>query len=208
MGADPPSGDDRRAQRQRAAQGGGGGDLGKLAHFAGDVAAEQLTAFAEQLRHHGRQSRAPPMPAAQALVLTCGDVPSCPVGSARVESSQVRLGLGCRTPGPVVMHVLHMPGCALPDAGCGEGHLSRKLAEPFDLVLCNHPVNDLQDPGQAPKEFAGVQRGRVPSVPGPSVRPAPGPRSPARAGPAWVTDRVLRCWIHPASQRHRLGGGA
>ena len=93
------------------------------------------------------------------------------------------------------------------DAGCGEGYLSRKLAEEgaivtgidssaelikaarahqqasalptsfdigtvdslpyetdsFDLVLCNHLMNDLQDPAQALKEFARVlrDRGRV-----------------------------------------------
>ena len=93
------------------------------------------------------------------------------------------------------------------DAGCGEGYLSRKLAEEgaavtgidssaelikaarahelagmlpasfdvgtvdslpydagsFDLVLCNHLVNDLQDPDQALKELARVLRdhGRV-----------------------------------------------
>jgi ubiquinone/menaquinone biosynthesis C-methylase UbiE len=93
------------------------------------------------------------------------------------------------------------------DAGCGEGYLSRKLAEQgaivtgidssaelikaaqtheqasklpasfdvgtvdclpyeadsFDLVLCNHLMNDLQDPAQALKEFARVlrDRGRV-----------------------------------------------
>ena len=36
-------------------------------------------------------------------------------------------------------------------------------AESFDLVLCNHLVNDLQDPDQALKEFARVlrDRGRV-----------------------------------------------
>ena len=93
------------------------------------------------------------------------------------------------------------------DAGCGEGYMSRKLAEQgaivtgidssaelikaaqtheqasklpasfdvgtvdclpyeadsFDLVLCNHLMNDLQDPAQALKEFARVlrDRGRV-----------------------------------------------
>jgi ubiquinone/menaquinone biosynthesis C-methylase UbiE len=98
-------------------------------------------------------------------------------------------------------------GLSVLDAGCGEGYLSRKLAEEgaivtgidssaalikaarahdqastlatafdvgtvdslpydagsFDLVLCNHLMNDLQDPAQALKEFARVlcDRGRV-----------------------------------------------
>jgi len=98
-------------------------------------------------------------------------------------------------------------GLTVLDAGCGEGYLSRTLAEEgatvtgidssaelikaarahelagmlpasfdvgtvdslpydaesFDLVLCNHLVNDLQDPDQALKEFARVlrDRGRV-----------------------------------------------
>lgn len=98
-------------------------------------------------------------------------------------------------------------GLAVLDAGCGEGYLSRKLAQEgaivtgidssaelikaartheltdklptsfdvgtvdslpydagsFDLVLCNHLMNDLQDPAQALKEFARVlrDRGRV-----------------------------------------------
>lgn len=98
-------------------------------------------------------------------------------------------------------------GLTVLDAGCGEGYLSRELAQEgavvtgldssaelikaarshglasklsasfdvgtvdslpydadsFDLVLCNHLMNDLQDPAQALKEFARVlrDRGRV-----------------------------------------------
>jgi ubiquinone/menaquinone biosynthesis C-methylase UbiE len=98
-------------------------------------------------------------------------------------------------------------GLAVLDAGCGEGYLSRKIAEDgavvtgvdasgelikaarahelasklpvsfdvgtvdslpyqdrsFDLVLCNHLMNDLEDPTQTLKEFARVlrPRGRV-----------------------------------------------
>jgi ubiquinone/menaquinone biosynthesis C-methylase UbiE len=95
-------------------------------------------------------------------------------------------------------------GLTVLDAGCGEGYLSRKLAQEgaivtgidssaelikaarthqlasglptsfdvgtvdslpyeadsFDLVLCNHLMNDLQDPAQALKEFSRVLHGR------------------------------------------------
>ena len=98
-------------------------------------------------------------------------------------------------------------GLAVLDAGCGEGYMSRTLAENgakvtgidfsaelikaarahelsaelpvtfdvgsvnalpydpgiFDLVLCNHLLNDLQDPAQAIREFARVlsEEGRI-----------------------------------------------